>query len=103
MTAGAPPALGAHLRRQDGRDGVHFSVWAPDAHGVDLCLFEPGAASESRRVALQPAGDGVWAVFVPDLAAGQRQGGRHSFGLTNRKALSRNSLRQSNLTGTRQG
>jgi glycogen operon protein len=78
MTASPPPALGAHLRRQDGRDGVHFSVWAPDAHGVDLCLFEPGAASESRRVALQPAGDGVWAVFVPGLAAGQRYGLRAS-------------------------
>jgi glycogen debranching enzyme GlgX len=78
MTAGTAPALGAHLRQQAGIDGVNFSVWAPDAHGVDLCLFEPGATSESRRVALRPAGDGLWAAFVPGLAAGQHYGLRAS-------------------------
>ncbi|WP_332741952.1 glycogen debranching protein GlgX [Hydrogenophaga sp.] len=72
------PALGAHLCHQGGEDGVHFSVWAPDAHGVDVCLFEAGAAAEHRRVALQPAGDGVWAAFVPGLTAGQRYGLRAS-------------------------
>ena len=74
----AAPALGAHLRTQGGVDGVHFSVWAPDAHGIDVCLFETGTAAEHRRVALQPAGDGVWAAFVPGLAAGQLYGLRAS-------------------------
>ncbi len=71
-------ALGAHLCHQAGEDGVHFSVWAPDAHGVDACLFEAGAAAEHRRVALQPAGDGVWAAFVPGVGAGQLYGLRAS-------------------------
>ena len=74
----AVPALGAHLRHQGGLDGVLFSVWAPDAHGVDVCLFEPGASTEHRRVALQPSGDGVWAAFVPGLVAGQLYGLRAS-------------------------
>lgn len=72
------PALGAHLRRQGAADGVHFSVWAPDAEGVEVCLFEPGAPAEHRRVALQAVGDGLWGVFVPGLAAGQLYGLRAS-------------------------
>ena len=72
------PALGAHLCHQAGEDGVHFSVWAPDAHGVDVCLFEAGAAAEHRRVALQPAGDGVWAAFIRGVGAGQLYGLRAS-------------------------
>jgi glycogen debranching enzyme GlgX len=74
----AAPALGAHLRNQGGVHGVHFSVWAPDARGVDVCLFEPDAPVEHRRVALQPAGDGVWSSFVPGIGAGQQYGLRAS-------------------------
>ena len=74
MHAGAAPALGAHLCAH----GVHFSVWAPDAHGVDVCLFEPGATVESKRVAMQPAGNGVWSAFVPGVGAGQLYGLRAS-------------------------
>jgi glycogen operon protein len=72
------PGLGARLACRSGVDGVQFAVWAPDAHGVDVCLFEPGAAAEHERVPLQRAGDGVWAVFVPGLAAGQLYGLRAS-------------------------
>ena len=46
--------------------------------GVDVCLFEPGAPVEHRRVALQPAGDGVWSAFVPGIGAGQQYGLRAS-------------------------
>ena len=74
MSTPTRAALGAHLRQQDGIDGVHFSVWAPDAHGVDVCLFEPGAPVEHQRVALQPAGDGLWNAFAPGLKAGQLYG-----------------------------
>lgn len=74
MTAITGPALGARLARRSGVDGVHFSVWAPDARHVDVCLFEPGAAAEHERVAMQPAGEGLWEAFVPGLAAGQLYG-----------------------------
>ncbi|MFT7402660.1 MAG: glycogen debranching enzyme GlgX, partial [Hydrogenophaga sp.] len=74
----AVPALGADLRSQGGADGVHFSVWSPDAHGVDVCLFEPGEPIELQRVALQPAGSGVWTAFVSGVGAGQLYGLRAS-------------------------
>lgn len=74
----AVPAMGAHLCGQGGEDGVQFSVWAPDAHGVEVCLFEPGAPVEQHRLPLQPAGDGVWAAFVPGVGAGQLYGLRAS-------------------------
>jgi glycogen operon protein len=70
----AAPELGAHLCG----DGVQFSVWAPDAHGVDACLFAPGEPIESQRVAMQSAGDGMWSIFIPGLKAGQLYGLRAS-------------------------
>jgi glycogen operon protein len=63
---------------RDGADGVHFSVWAPDADGVDICLFEEGVPVEHRRVAMRPTGDGVWSVFVEGVGAGQLYGLRAS-------------------------
>jgi glycogen operon protein len=74
MRLRAAHELGAHLCA----DGVRFSVWAPDADGVDVCLFEPSEPIESRRVALQPVGDGVWSAMVPALGAGQLYGLRAS-------------------------
>ena len=70
----AASELGAHLCG----DGVRFSVWAPDAHGLDVCLFAHSEPIESRRVAMQSAGDGVWSTFVPGLKAGQLYGLRAS-------------------------
>ncbi|MBT9465715.1 glycogen debranching protein GlgX [Hydrogenophaga sp.] len=74
----AAPALGARPCSQESVDGVRFAVWAPDAHALDVCLFDPGAPVEQRRVALQPGGDGVWSAFVPGVGAGQLYGLRAS-------------------------
>ena len=68
------PALGAHLHTQDGLRGVRLAVWAPQATGVDVCLFDTATGPETRRVPLSDAGDGVWQAFVPGLAAGQLYG-----------------------------
>ncbi|HRK40284.1 MAG TPA: glycogen debranching protein GlgX [Burkholderiaceae bacterium] len=73
-----PPAaaspLGAHVVRQaDGSiAGVNFAVWAPAASAVWVCLFE--GAAEQSRLALQPAGNGVWAVLAPPVRPGQLYG-----------------------------
>ena len=61
--------LGAHLRREGGRAGVSFAVWAPGARRVsvvgDFCGWD------ARRWPLRPAaGGGVWEGFVPDVRAG---------------------------------
>ena len=62
------PALGAHLHTQDGQRGVRFAVWAPQADGVEVCLFDTATGPETRRIALTDAGNGVWQAFVPGLA-----------------------------------
>jgi len=69
----APP-LGAHLREKNGQSGVNFAVWAPQAEGLEVGLFDTATSPETRRIALAPAGNGVWQTFAPGLAAGQLYG-----------------------------
>jgi glycogen debranching enzyme GlgX len=66
--------LGAQSDRQGGVDGVRFAVWAPQAEGVDVCLFDTATGPQTRRLSLAPAGNGVWQTFVPGLQAGQLYG-----------------------------
>jgi len=68
--AGRPFPQGATA----GPDGTNFSLWAPEAERVELCLFDDDGV-ESRielreRTALQ------WHVFVERLRPGQRYGYR---------------------------
>ncbi len=62
--------LGAHVDRVDGRAGVRFAVWAPDAASVsvvgDFNDWDP------TRHPLQSRADssGIWEAFVPEIAAG---------------------------------
>src|ERR1700722_9790116 len=60
--------LGAHLGEKDGRRGVHFAVWAPNAERVSVIgtfnEWTPGAN------ALAPSAAGVWEGFVPGLTSG---------------------------------
>ena len=73
MTHPAAPALGAHCVRQNGTDGVRFTVWAPEATAVAVQLFGPDR-EPTGSVALDAAGDGLWSCFVPGLNAGQAYG-----------------------------
>ncbi|MBM3776782.1 MAG: 1,4-alpha-glucan branching protein GlgB [Acidimicrobiia bacterium] len=63
--------LGAHRCVVGATDGVHFAVWAPNAHRVsvlgDFNRWD-GRTHPMRR--LVPSG--VWEIFVPDLADGER-------------------------------
>ena len=59
---------GARLRR----GGAQFSVWAPDATALTLCLFE---GEEERRVPMVRKGE-EWHAEVPGVRAGQRYGYR---------------------------
>ncbi len=77
-TAHLTPELGARLHAQDGQPGVRFAVWAPQAEGVAVCLFGTATGPETRRIALSPAGNGVWQAFVAGLTAGQLYGLRAS-------------------------
>jgi len=53
--------LGAHLRKVNGVDGVHFAVWAPNARSVSL-----------SNSPMQMGSAGIWTLFVPGLKEGAR-------------------------------
>jgi 1,4-alpha-glucan branching enzyme len=63
--------LGAHLLRIGDADGVHFAVWAPNADRVsvvgDFNAWD-GRVHPMRRLGQS----GVWEIFVPGVAEGQR-------------------------------
>jgi 1,4-alpha-glucan branching enzyme len=62
-------ALGAHVIRHEGVQGVHFAVWAPNAERVsvvgDFNLWDGRRNPMRRRGAT-----GVWEIFLPGLGEG---------------------------------
>jgi glycogen operon protein len=68
---GTPERLGAGI--QDG--GANFAVYAPDADGIELCLFDE-SGDETVRIELPARTGGVWHGFVPGIGAGQHYGFR---------------------------
>jgi 1,4-alpha-glucan branching enzyme len=62
--------LGAHAGEQDGRRGVFFRVWAPNAESVSV--FGDFNGWDPQRDPLTARGDfsGIWECFVPDLPDG---------------------------------
>jgi 1,4-alpha-glucan branching enzyme len=60
--------LGAHLTGKDGKRGVQFAVWAPNAKRVsiigDFNNWNPNAAIMNSSTA------GIWEGFVPDIGQG---------------------------------
>ena len=61
--------LGAHLTRQEDREGVRFAVWAPNAAAVRLVGDFNGWNGE-RHVLERINSSGIWSLFVPELGAG---------------------------------
>lgn len=63
--------LGAQLRTVEGRAGVNFAVWAPNAREVSVVGdFNEWNAKRHPLVKHEPLG--FWETFVPDLKPGER-------------------------------
>ena len=61
--------LGAHCADVDGRRGMHFAVWAPNAQGVFLAGSFNGWNKDSHPLA-RVGGSGIWAGFIPGIKKG---------------------------------
>ncbi len=61
--------LGAHLREIDGRRGVQFAVWAPNAREVSVIGDFNGWQPGESRLSVHP-GAGVWEGFFPEIGPG---------------------------------
>ncbi|WP_246019496.1 glycogen debranching protein GlgX [Corallincola spongiicola] len=71
MTTGVPQPLGSSLQQ----NGCNFSVYAPDAEKVELCLFNE-AEEEVCRLSMPGKTGAFWHGFVPGLLAGALYGYR---------------------------
>ncbi len=62
--------LGAHMMERDGKQGVHFSVWAPNAESVSLVGDFNGWNPEAHGMTVRQDGSAVWEIFQPGVEAG---------------------------------
>jgi 1,4-alpha-glucan branching enzyme len=60
--------LGAHLIERNGRRGVQFAVWAPNAESVSV-IGDFNQWNPSTDI-MHPSSAGVWEEFVPDIGTG---------------------------------
>jgi 1,4-alpha-glucan branching enzyme len=60
--------LGAHLSERDGRRGVQFAVWAPNAESVSV-IGDFNQWNPSTDI-MRPSSAGVWEDFVPGIGSG---------------------------------
>ncbi len=61
--------LGAHISEEDGKEGVFFGVWAPNAGQVHVIGSFNGWNEESHLMNKLGSG-GIWALFIPGVKEG---------------------------------
>ena len=62
--------LGAHPSMKDGRKGIHFAVWAPNAAAVHL-IGEFNGWNEDNIALVRLDPSGIWEGFVEEAQVGQ--------------------------------
>lgn len=68
---GVPYPLGATLDSS----GVNFALFSENATKIELCLFD-SSGDETARSDLTEQTDGIWHIYLPGIAPGQRYGYR---------------------------
>ncbi len=63
--------LGSHPMEIDGKKGVYFSVWAPNAERASLIGDFNGWNTESDPLFMRWDGSGIWEGFVPGIGVGE--------------------------------
>ena len=74
LEPGKSSPLGAYW---DG-NGVNFSLAAPSAKAVTLCLFDETGQEELAQLSLNPSEEGIWSGYLPGGAPGLVYGYRVS-------------------------
>ncbi|HZI00561.1 MAG TPA: alpha-amylase family glycosyl hydrolase, partial [Flavisolibacter sp.] len=60
----------------DGK-GVNFALFAENATGVELCLFDtPDSEAESDRIRIMEMDNHIWHIYLPNIRPGQLYGYR---------------------------
>lgn len=62
--------LGAHLMTQEGKTGVRFGVWAPNAQWVSV-VGDFNAWNTNSHQMNRSSSSGVWELFIPDVKENQ--------------------------------
>lgn len=63
--------LGAHQMEVQGKKGVYFSVWAPNAKEVSVIADFNGWDPSSHPLAIRWDGSGIWEGFIPGVNKGE--------------------------------
>jgi 1,4-alpha-glucan branching enzyme len=62
--------LGSHLEKKDGKEGVYFAVWAPNAVFVSVVGSFNSWDRNSHALVLRDDGSGIWEGFIEGVAKG---------------------------------
>ncbi len=62
--------MGAHISREDGCDGTHFVLWAPNAQKV--CILSDGNGWSAWKDNMIRSESGMWELFLPGMTEGTK-------------------------------
>ncbi len=62
--------LGSHFMRRDGKDGVYFALWAPNAKSVSVVADFNSYDEHSHYLKMRDDDSGIWEGFICDVCEG---------------------------------